>query len=43
MFYTSNDRDYFALSTGIFIFENTHESKNMYREMCFFLMSHLNV
>ena len=41
MYYTSNDRDYSALSTGIFISENKHESKNMYREM-FFNRPYLN-
>ena len=39
MYYTSNDRDYSALSTGIFISENKHESKNMYREMYFFYLN----
>ena len=33
MYYTSNARDYSALSTGICISENKHESKKMYREM----------
>ena len=42
MYYTSNDRDYSALSTGIFISENKYESKNMYREMCFFLLKCFN-
>ena len=36
MYCTSNDRDYSALSTGTFISENKHESKNMYRKMYFF-------
>ena len=39
MYYTSNDRDYPALSTGIFMSENKHESKNMYREMYFLYLN----
>ena len=39
MYYTSNDRDYSALSTCIFISENKHESKNIYRKMYFFVLN----
>ena len=39
MYYTSNDRDYSALSTCIFISENKHESKNMYMKMYFFVLN----
>ena len=30
MYYTSNERDYTSLSTGIFVSENKHESKKIY-------------
>ena len=36
MYYTSNERGYFTLSTGILHSENKHESKKRYTEMCFF-------
>ena len=39
MYYTSNERDYYSLSTVIFISENKHESKQIYREMYFFDLS----
>ena len=46
MYYTSNERDYYSLSTGIFFSENKHESKKRYREMYFldliFLIVHIS-
>ena len=46
MYHTSNERDYYSLSTGIFFSENKHESKKRYREMYFldlkFLIVHIS-
>ena len=37
MYYTSNERNYFSLSAGIFNSENKHESTTKYKKMfCFF-------
>ena len=39
MYYTSNERDYFSLSTGISNSQNKHKSKEMYpvTQKCTFL------
>ena len=35
MYYASNERDYYSLSTGIFFSESKHESKKTYRDKYF--------
>ena len=39
MYYTSNERDYFTLSTGIHNSEDRHESRKMYTEIYFFYLN----
>ena len=39
MYYASNERNISSLSTGIFIPEDKHESKNIYTKMFFFYLN----
>ena len=43
MYYTSNERDYSALSIDITNFENTYGGRKWYLKTCFFLLLFLIV